>query len=182
MKKELLFLPTLVCLCLLLWNSARAQENPQVLVGTTVRATATVQGTLVDSTFLPKTHWLIGTWKGMTNQGPFYETWRQQNDNSLRCYSIAIKGGDTTVKVNSRIVLREGTIVFEDPDVWKATRVTTNEMTFENLTDKGMRRIIWLNTKENHWWTLIQYPKSTFYYDLVSMPELDKAVNKLLPK
>lgn len=93
-----------------------------------------------------------------------------------------MKDGDTTLKVNSRIRVQDQDILFEDPDIWKATRVTNNEMSFENMTAQGMRRIIWLHTRDRHWWAIIQYPRTTHYYDLIQMPELDNAVDRLLKK
>ncbi len=135
-----------------------------------------------DTTSINKTHWLIGSWKGTWQKGAFYETWRKGADNSLICYSVSIKDADTSVKVNSLIRLKDGVVVFEDPQVWKAKRLVSNEMTFERQDTKGHYRIIWMQTTDNRWWAVLQYPSATMYFDLVSMPDLDRAINKYLPQ
>ena len=135
-----------------------------------------------DTVAIKKTHWLVGTWQGIHNGQPFYETWRKKEDNTLVCYSVSFAKGDTSIKVNSSINFREGGIIFEDPQVWKSSRVMPNEMTFELNTKRGLNRIIWMLTKEGHWWAILQFPSNTTYYDLVRNDALDKAINKFLPK
>jgi hypothetical protein len=136
----------------------------------------------IDTSSLTKTHWLVGTWKGVHNGKPFFETWRKKDDNSLICYSLQISKGDTSLKLNSLIRLKGNVVVFEDPAFWKAKRLMENEMTFELINKQGNHRIIWMKTVDNHWWAILQFPLATMYYDLVNMPDLDKAVNKYIPK
>lgn len=129
-----------------------------------------------------KAHWLQGTWKGMFNGKPFYETWRVKPDKSLICYSIDITNGDTTVRKNSEIKVQNGKIVYGDPNVFPASRIMENEIVFEKKDNNGHSRIIWFLTKEQHWWVLLEFPKTTGYYDLVKVPGLDQAIEKKLPK
>jgi hypothetical protein len=135
-----------------------------------------------DPNTIGKSHWLVGTWKGTYNGKPFYETWRKNNDNSLICFSVEIVNGDTTVRKNSEIKMQNDEIVFADPKIFKAKRMMDNEMVFEMDDNIGQSRIIWLHTKEDHWWVILQYPKVTANYDLVRVPALDRAISRHLPK
>ena len=135
-----------------------------------------------DPNTIAKSHWLVGTWKGIYNGKPFYETWRKNNDNSLICFSLQIANGDTTVRKNSEIKMLNDEIVFADPKIFKAKRMMDNEMVFEINDNIGQSRIIWLHTNEDHWWVILQYPKVTANYDLVRVPALDRAISRHLPK
>ncbi len=126
-------------------------------------------------------HWLIGSWKGMHNGKPFYEAWRQANKNILVNFSIEIKGTDTIVKEETAIFINKNeTSLGQLPTIWKLKRLTSNEMMFENDTLKYSNRIIWLHTLDDHWFTILQNPKSTLYYEMVKMPELEAVVNRFI--
>jgi len=82
---------------------------------------------------LQQLDWLIGTWKGVANNNPFYETWTKISDNELRNVNYTIVNGDTTGMNYGSIVdygtsvfynngyqlqatsLKDGRVVFEDP-------------------------------------------------------------------
>lgn len=132
---------------------------------------------------ITKTHWLIGTWKGIHNGAPFYETWRERKDKSLICYAIEVSNGDTTVRKNSEIHVSGNNIVFADPNIFNAARIMNNEMVFEINDPKiGSSRLIWLRTNDDHWWAILQFPKVTAHYDLVRDQQMDKAISSKLPK
>ncbi len=115
-------------------------------------------------------NWLIGSWKGMHNGKPFYEVWRQTK-NLLVNFAIEINGTDTTVKEETAIFIDTNQITLGKlPTQWKLKRLTPSEMMFENDTLKYSNRIIWFHTSDVHWFTILQNPKSTVYYDMVKMP------------
>jgi hypothetical protein len=125
--------------------------------------------------------WLIGSWKGMHNGKPFYEAWRQADKNILVNFSIEINGADTTVKEETAIIINDTQTTFgKSPTQWKLKRLTPNEIMFENDTLKYSNRIIWLHTLDDHWFTILQNPKSTVYYDMIKMPELEAVVNRFI--
>ena len=125
--------------------------------------------------------WLIGSWKGMHNGKPFYEAWRQADKNILVNFSIEIKGTDTIVKEETAIFINNNeTTLGKLPTQWKLKRLTSNEMMFENDSLKYSNRIIWLHTSDDHWFTILQNPRSTVYYDMVKMPQLEAVVNRFI--
>lgn len=133
-----------------------------------------------DVSALKDLRWLEGSWKGEYNGTPFYEGWRLVN-NELVNFEIKINGKDTTVSRQNQIRLKEGVLTLGNgPVYWKLKRVTANEMMFENDTAKYSNRIIWLQLKNDHWFTILQHPKTTAYYDMVRVPELDAWIGRYL--
>jgi hypothetical protein len=124
--------------------------------------------------------WLEGSWKGDYNGQPFYEGWRLVN-NELVNFEIKIHGGDTIVSRQNQIKMIDGVLhLGKGPVYWKLKRLTSNEMMFENDTAKYSNRIIWLHLKNDHWFTILQNPKTTAYYDMVRVPELEAHIDKYL--
>ena len=66
------------------------------------------------------------------------------------------------------------------PTQWKLERLTPNEMMFENDSLKYSNRIIWLHTLDDHWFTILQNPKSTVYYDMVRILVLEAVVDRFI--
>ena len=127
---------------------------------------------------ISKMEWLVGSWKGMDNNKPFYEAWKKANDSVLVNFSIEISNGDTVIKEQSAIIKKDTSVILGKR--WTLKRVTGNEIMFENDTMKFSNRIIWLHTKEDHWFTILQHPGSTAYYDMVKVPQLDRLVDKFI--
>ena len=149
-----------------------------LLLGYTVNVMAQGQ----DKTPISKASWLIGTWKGMYNGVPFYETWRKKDDNTLIGYSITISEGDTLAKENNVIRVKGNALVFTDPNVYESKRIMDNEVTFEREDSKAFSRLVWINTKDDHWWAVLQHAGATTTYDLVREPMLDKVVDTFIRK
>ncbi len=96
-------------------------------------------------------------------------------------FSIEIKGTDTTVKEETAIFINKNeTSLGKLPTIWKLKRLTPNEMMFENDTLKYSNRIIWLHTLDDHWFTILQNPKSTVYYDMVRILVLEAVVDRFI--
>ena len=124
---------------------------------------------------LQKLKWLQGAWKGSAGAEPFYEGWRFYNDSILVNFAIEIKGRDTVIKESSALVLRNGQLTLgQKPAQWAATPLTANELVLRHDTLKYSNTIIWLHTKEDHWFTILEHPRSTVYYDMSRDPVLDE--------
>ena len=129
-----------------------------------------------------KMKWLEGSWQGDYKGKPFYEAWRMYNG-MLVNFSIEINGNDTLVKDDGAIHVRDGNIMLgKNPTFWKLKRQTSNELMFENDSIKYSNRIIWMHLNNDHWFTILQNPKSTAYYDMVRVPAFDAVVDRYLMK
>jgi|SRR6478672_7918972 len=60
----------------------------------TIKQTATIN----------KANWLIGTWENKTSRGNIYETWSKTNKQEFKGKSYMVKGKDTIVFENIRLV------------------------------------------------------------------------------
>ena len=129
-----------------------------------------------------KMKWLIGSWKGVANNRPFYEAWRRVNDSVYVNFSIEIKNGDTVVSEGSPIYRELGSVYLgQSPARWKLTRLTDDEMVFENDTLKFSNKIIWHHTLIDHWYTELVNPDNRIAkYDIIRMPELDAVVDRFI--
>jgi hypothetical protein len=130
---------------------------------------------------IEKAKWLVGSWKGTYNKGPFYEAWRIHN-NVLVNFTIEIKNGDTSVIEQTAIRANENKIVFGKKGDWLLKRITGNEIVLENDTAKYSNRIIFLHLDNDHWFTVLENPGSTIYYDMEKIPALDAVVDRFLRK
>ncbi|HUR10909.1 MAG TPA: hypothetical protein VM012_06045 [Flavitalea sp.] len=127
-----------------------------------------------------KIKWLVGSWKGVSNNIPFYEAWRGVNDSTLVNFSIEIKNRDTIVRMADHLIFRNNTFFLGKlPNQWKGLRLTDTEIVLANDSLKFSNRIIWLHTKDDHWFTILEHPARTVYYDLTRIPELEKHVDKI---
>ncbi len=121
--------------------------------------------------------WLQGAWKGTTGKEPFYEAWRLANDSTLVNFSIQIRNGDTLVKEADALALRNGKILLgQKPAQWQANRLQQNEIVLKNDTLRFSNTIIWLHTRDDRWFTILEHPKSTVYYDMTKDAALDRKV------
>jgi hypothetical protein len=128
-----------------------------------------------------KSLWLVGTWVGEYKGKPFYETWRKEGD-KLICYSIDIKGADTTIKQIAAIVTEKGSLIYRSQIDYPATRIMANDLTFEAQTTRGLSRLVWAHTPQGHWLAVLQHPNATIAYDLTRVAKLDAAVTQILIK
>ena len=128
--------------------------------------------------------WLAGSWKGIAvNVGnvPFYEAWRWVNDSTLANLAIEIKNGDTAISESNALHLRNGFIrLGKKPSDWVASRLFPNELVLRNDSLPYSNTIIWLHTKDDHWFTILEHPKSSVYYDMTRDLPLDRKVDAWL--
>ena len=123
--------------------------------------------------------WLEGSWKGMSNDKPFYEAWRFFNDSVIVNFEITINNGDTLIKETNAIILRHNEKYYGNKTVqWKISRITANELVLKNDSLPYSNTIIWLHTKEDHWLAILENPASTIFYDLVKDPAIDRKVEE----
>ena len=88
-----------------------------------------------------KVEWLIGTWENKTSTGSIYETWSKIRDNELSGKSYMVKGKDTVVFENVRLV-QEQDRLFYIPTVkdqnnglpvrFAAKKISATQLVFEN--------------------------------------------------
>ena len=122
--------------------------------------------------------WLEGSWKGYAGSTLFYEGWRVVNDSVMVNFAIEIKNSDTIIRESSALLLRNGRITLgQIPSQWTASRITPNELVLKNDTLSYSNVIIWLHTKDDHWFTILENPKSTIYYDMTRDVALDKKLD-----
>ena len=132
---------------------------------------------------LSKMEWLVGSWKGMSNNVPFYEGWRKLNDSTLINFGIEVKGKDTIVKAADQLAVRgQDFFLGKLPNFWLGARLTDNQIVLRNDSLKYSNRIIWLHTKEDHWFTILEHPVRTVYYDLTRVTAFDPHVDKAFEK
>lgn len=128
-----------------------------------------------------KLEWLKGSWRGLIAQDFFYEAWRPFNDSVLVNFKIEIKNGDTSIRESGALFLKGKEIIYGNRAVsWKMTRLTENEIVLKNDSLSYSNTIIWLNTGNNHWLTILENPGSTIYYDLEKFPLLDKKIDEFI--
>ena len=132
---------------------------------------------------LSKMEWLVGSWKGISNNVPFYEGWRKLNDSTLVNFAIEVKGKDTAVRVADQLAVRgQDFFLGKLPNFWLGARLTDNQIVLRNDSLKFSNRIIWLHTKDDHWFTILEHPLRTVYYDLTRVAAFDFHVDKAFEK
>ena len=132
---------------------------------------------------LSKMEWLVGNWKGISNNVPFYEGWRKLNDSTLVNFAIEVKGKDTAVRVADQLAVRgQDFFLGKLPNFWLGARLTDNQIVLRNDSLKFSNRIIWLHTKDDHWFTILEHPLRTVYYDLTRVVAFDFHVDKAFEK
>ena len=125
--------------------------------------------------------WLQGSWKGMAGDKPFYEAWRWVNDSVLVNFVIEIKNNDTLITESGALLLKNGLITLgQKPSQWQATRLMPNEIVLKNDSLPYSNTIVWLHTTDDHWFTILEHPKSTVYYDMRKDAALDRKVSEWL--
>ncbi|MGZ5190074.1 MAG: hypothetical protein ACXWCZ_03585 [Flavisolibacter sp.] len=132
-----------------------------------------------DTNDLHPLKWLQGSWKGMSNDKPFYEAWRFFNDSVLVNFEITVNNGDTVIRESNAIILKHNLKYYGNQTIqWKITRITANELVLKNDSLPYSNTIIWLHTKDDHWFAILENPASTIYYDLVKDPVIDRKVDE----
>ena len=122
---------------------------------------------------------MVGTWKGTYNGSPFYETWRMQGD-SLVNYMVEFKNTDTIITRQTSLRSNGRSIVFGKKGDWQLKRLTGNEIVLENDTSKFSNRIIYLHLENGHWFTVLEHPGSTMYFDMEKIDSLDAVIDRLI--
>jgi len=132
---------------------------------------------------LSKMEWLVGSWKGISNNVPFFEGWRKLNDSTMVNFGIEVKGKDTIVKAADQLAIRgQDFFLGKLPNFWLGARLTDNQIVLRNDSLRFSNRIIWLHTKEDHWFTILEHPVRTVYYDLTRVAAFDPHVDKAFEK
>lgn len=132
---------------------------------------------------IPKMQWLAGAWQGTYNDKPFYEAWKKKNDSILVNFTIEINNNDTIVKEHGAMIYNgKGVVYFGGSGQWKLADVTDTSIVLSNDTLKFANKITWTHSKNDHWLTVIENPKSVIRYDLVRVDWLDKYVDRFLNK
>lgn len=129
--------------------------------------------------FAERTSWLLGSWAGKHNGAPFYEAWRMR-DNTLVNFTIEIKKGDTLVIEQTSLRTNNDKIVFGKKGDWLLKRLTRNEIVLENDSSKYSNRIIYLHLDNDHWFTVLESPDFTMYFDMERFPALETTVDRFI--
>ncbi|KMQ61145.1 hypothetical protein ACM40_15735 [Chryseobacterium sp. BLS98] len=90
---------------------------------------------------IQKAEWLVGTWENKTQKGSIYESWTKADNNELSGKSYSMRGKDTIVFENIRLV-QENKKLFYIPTVknqneglpvrFVAKAISENQLVFEN--------------------------------------------------
>jgi hypothetical protein len=129
-----------------------------------------------------KMKWLIGGWEGKTSSGsPFYESWKLFNDSVLVNFNIEIRNTDTIVKESGAIFIHKGKICMGSPDrYWNLSRLTNNEMVFQNDSINYSNTIIWVHSPDDRWFAILQNPGSTIVYDLHRSAAIERKTDEFI--
>ena len=138
-------------------------------------------GQIDHENFIDEAKWLVGSWSGHHNGSPFYEAWRIHKE-ALINFTIEIKKGDTLVVEQTSLRANQHKIVFGKKGDWLLKRITRNEIVLENDSAKYSNRIIYLHLDNDHWFTVLESPGFTMYFDMVRFPELEAVVNRFIKK
>ncbi len=132
---------------------------------------------------LSKMEWLVGSWKGISNNVPFFEGWRKLDDSTMINFGIEVKGKDTIVKAADQLAIRgQDFFLGKLPNFWLGARLTDNQIVLRNDSLRFSNRIIWLHTKDDHWFTILEHPVRTVYYDLTRVAAFDPHVDRAFEK
>lgn len=136
-------------------------------------------GQIKQDKLVERTSWLVGSWIGKHNGSPFYEAWRMR-DNTLVNFTIEIKKSDTLVIEQTSLRANNDKIVFGKKGDWLLKRLTRNEIVLENDSSKYSNRIIYLHLDNDHWFTVLESPDFTMYFDMEKFPALEAVVNRFI--
>ncbi|MDJ1506615.1 DUF6265 family protein [Xanthocytophaga agilis] len=97
--------------------------------------------TIKQTNYINKVEWLIGTWENKTSKGSIYETWSKITDNELLGKSYIVKGKDTIVFENVRLVQQQDELFYSPtvkdqnnglPVRFAAKIISATQLVFEN--------------------------------------------------
>ena len=89
-----------------------------------------------------KAEWLSGTWENKTKRGSIFETWSKTTENELSGKSYMVKGQDTIVFENIRLVqdqagiaktISDTKLIFENPEHDFPQIISYNKMSSDSL-------------------------------------------------
>lgn len=128
---------------------------------------------------LPKMSWLVGSWKGVAGNKPFYEAWRKTSPHELRQYGIKITQSDTTVSEIGKIVIAgEKATYGDEQNSWTLNSLTNEEMIFVNPQIQFPNTISWKKLPNGHWYCLLKTNDQKIEYDIEQFPALNKVVDR----
>lgn len=90
---------------------------------------------------IKQAEWLIGTWEDKTPEGSLYETWDKSNDNEYVGKSYIVKGKDTIIFENIRLVQEQNGLFYIPavknqndglPVRFTAKKISETQLIFEN--------------------------------------------------
>jgi hypothetical protein len=132
---------------------------------------------------LKKMTWLVGSWKGLASNQPFYEAWRQSSATQLTQYGIKINSTDTVVSEIGKIEIKGNMATYGDEQhSWTLAHLTNDEMTFSNDKINFPNVITWRRMQDGHWYCLLKNQTQKAEYDIKPAPALDAAVDRWIVK
>lgn len=99
-------------------------------------------------------HWLIGTWKSVSNEETSVEIWRKENDSLLTGKSYVLVKADTVFSEKMQLRQREADLLFivtvsdqnkAEPVTFKFMNFDKGEFSFVNKDHDFPQRIIYKN-------------------------------------
>jgi hypothetical protein len=128
---------------------------------------------------ITKMSWLVGSWKGMAGNEPFYEAWRKASPTELRQYGIKITKNDTTISQIGKIqIAGEKATYGDERNSWALNSLTNDQMIFVNPKISFPNTITWKKMPNGHWYCLLNTNEQKIEYDIVQLPSLDKTVDR----
>ncbi|UDQ52929.1 MULTISPECIES: DUF6265 family protein [Chryseobacterium] len=122
-------------------QSAKVMKTGAKFFITVVSLAILYAWTINQASDIQKAEWLIGTWENKTQRGSIYETWTKAGNNEFSGKSYSVKGKDTIVFENIRLV-QENKKLFYIPTVknqneglpvrFAAKTISENQLVFEN--------------------------------------------------
>ena len=123
--------------------------------------------------------WLIGSWKGIASNTPFYEAWRKTDAHHLTQYGIKITENDTTISIIGKITIQDDKATYGDQQYqWSLSELTATQMIFSNSQLRFPTTITWRKMPNGHWYCLLNNATQKIEYDIQRVPGLDAVVDK----
>lgn len=126
--------------------------------------------------------WLVGNWRGQANGAHFYERWERvsatemSNINYRLCNGEAMIGERGGIRVQGNQIVAGG-----EKDKWRMTRLTQNEVVFENPDIAYAQKITHRLTPEGQWHARIESKQGVIEYRLTRVAPLSELTKQKPP-
>lgn len=124
---------------------------------------------------LQQLEWLVGNWRGQTNGAHFYERWERVNATEMSNINYSLCNGEAVISDRGSIRLQDDQIIAGgEKDKWRMTRLSKNEVVFENPDIAYAQKITHRLTPEGQWHARIEGKQGVIEYLLTRVAPLSE--------